>query len=295
MPSKPNVDNDYICENKCFHRLHLKKGEGMNRKRFNYEGKWALITGASSGIGKTFAYELAARRANVILSSRSEAILEEMGHDIRRRFGVKVEVIASDLATLEGARRLFRKVAEMNHTVQVLINNAGLGSYGRLQESAVNTPADQILLNALSPAVLAQLFLPTMVAAGDGAIINVATTAGFQPTPYMAVYGASKAFLLSLSEALWAENLKTGVRILALCPGPVDTRFFEAFGGNEPAAMARRDTTENTVRTALRALDRGRNYVISGSPFHFWLSQSGRFVPRSTLARASERILRPPS
>lgn len=144
----------------------------MNRKRFNYEGKWALITGASSGIGKTFGYELAARRANVILSSRSEAILEEMGHDIRRRFGVKVEVIPSDLATLEGARRLFRKVHEMNHTVQVLINNAGLGSYGRLQESAVNTPADQILLNALSPAVLAQLFLPIMVAAGDGAIIT---------------------------------------------------------------------------------------------------------------------------
>jgi FlaA1/EpsC-like NDP-sugar epimerase len=119
MPSKPNVDNDYICANKCFHRLHMKKGEGMNRKRFNYEGKWALITGASSGIGRTFAYELAARRANVILSSRSEAILEEMGRDIRRRFGVKVEVIPSDLATLEGAQRLFRNVNEMNHTVQV--------------------------------------------------------------------------------------------------------------------------------------------------------------------------------
>ncbi len=223
MPSKSNVDNDYICATKCFQRLHLKKREDMNRRRFNYEGKWALITGASSGIGKTFAYELAARRANVILSSRSEAVLEEMGHDIRRRFGVKVEVIPSDLATLEGARMLFRKVDEMNHTVQVLINNAGLGSYGRLQESAVNRPADQILVNTFSPAVLAQLFLPTMVAAGDGAIINVASTAGFQPTPYMAVYGASKAFLLSLSEALWAENLKTGVRswrfVLARIPG----------------------------------------------------------------------------
>lgn len=249
----------------------------------------------TSGIGKTFAYELAARRANVILSSRSEAILEELAGDIRRRCGVRVEVVPSDLATLEGAQRLFRKVEEMNRPVGVLINNAGLGSYGRLQQSAANGLADQILLNVLSPAILARLFLPAMVAAGDGAIINVASTAGFQPTPYMAVYGATKAFLLSLSEALWAENLPAGVRILALCPGPVDTRFFEAFEGNEPVAMARRDTAENTVRTALHALDGGRSYVISGNPINYWLSQSGRFVPRTTLARTSERILRPPS
>jgi short-subunit dehydrogenase len=109
----------------------------------------------------------------------------------------------------------------------------------------------------------------------------------------MAVYGASKAFILSFSEALWAENLNTRVRVLALCPGPVDTEFFEAFGGEEPAAMSRKDTTENTVNTALRALDRGRGHVISGSPFYFWLAQSGRFVSRSALAKTSEKILRP--
>jgi short-subunit dehydrogenase len=265
----------------------------MNHKHFNYEGKWALVTGASSGIGKTFAYELAARRANVILSSRSEAVLDEMARDIRERFKVESEVIPLDLAGLDAPERLFRKINEMNRTVQVLINNAGFGSYGRLQENPVERHASQILLNAFSPSILAQLFLPAMVAVGDGAIINVASIAAFQPTPYMAIYGASKAFVLSFSEALWAENLHTGVRVLALCPGPVDTGFFEAFGGDEPAAMGRRDTTENTVRTALRALDRGRSHVISGSSFYFWLSQSGRFVSRSTLARTSERILRP--
>ncbi len=265
----------------------------MNRRHFNYEGKWALVTGASSGIGKTFAYELAARRANVILSSRSEAVLEEMARDLRERFEVQSEVISLDLADLDAPERLFCKVNQMNQTVQVLINNAGFGSYGRLQENPVERHGRQILLNAFSPAILAQLFLPAMVAMGDGAIINVASIAAFQPTPYMAIYGASKAFMLSFSEALWAENLHTGVRILALCPGPVDTGFFEAFGGAEPAAMGRRDTTENTVRTALRALDRGRIHVISGSPFYFWLSQSGRFISRSTLARTSERILRP--
>ena len=265
----------------------------MNEKRFNYQGKWALVTGASSGIGKTFAYELAARRANVILTSRSEVVLDEMARDIRERFEVQSEVIPLDLADLDAPKRLFCKVNEMNHTVQVLINNAGFGSYGRLQENPVERHGSQILLNAFSPAILAQLFLPAMVAVGDGAIINVASIAAFQPTPYMAIYGASKAFVLSFSEALWAENLHTGVRILALCPGPVDTGFFEAFGGDAPAAMGRRDTAENTVRTALRALDRGRNYVISGNAWYFWLSQSGRFVSRSTLARTSERILRP--
>jgi short-subunit dehydrogenase len=265
----------------------------MNRKQFDYEGKWALITGASSGIGKTFAYELAARRANVILSSRSEAVLDGMARDIRERFEVESEVISLDLADLDAPETLFCKVNEMNRTVQVLINNAGFGTYGRLQENPVERHGSQILLNAFSPAILAQLFLPGMVAMGDGAIINVASIAAFQPTPYMAIYGASKAFVLSFSEALWAENLHTGVRILALCPGPVDTGFFEAFGGDEPAAMGRRDTTEHTVTIALRALDRGRSHVISGSPFSFWLSQSGRFVSRSTLARTSERILRP--
>jgi uncharacterized protein len=266
----------------------------MNHKRFNYEGKWALVTGASSGIGKAFAYELAARRTNLIVSSRSKTILEEMAGDLGARFGVQAEVVAADLAVSGAAEGLFGKVKDLNYNVQVLINNAGIGSYGRLQENPVERSGGQILLNAFSPAVLAQLFLPGMVAAGDGAIINVASTAGFQPTPYMAIYGASKAFLLSFSEALWAENLNTGVRILALCPGPVDTAFFEAFGGDEPAALGRRDTAENTVRTALNALDRQRSHVISGSPLFFWLTQSGRLVPRSTLVRTSERILRPP-
>jgi uncharacterized protein len=131
-----------------------------------------------------------------------------------------------------------------------------------------------------------------MVAARDGEIVNVASTAGFQPTPYMAVYGATKAFVLSFSEALWAENLHTGVRVLALCPGPVDTAFFKVLGSKEPASVGRRDTAENTVKTALSALDQGRSYVISGGPMNYWLSQSGRLVSRSTLARTSEKILR---
>lgn len=114
---------------------------------------------------------------------------------------------------------------------------------------------------------------PVTVAAGDGVIVNVASIARFQPTPYMAIYGASEALLLSFSEARWAENQETGVRVLAHCPGPVETEFFKAFGGQEPAAMSRRDTTENTVRTPLRVLDRRRSHLLLAS-------QSGRLVSR---------------
>ena len=121
----------------------------------------------------------------------------------------------------------FCKVDEMNHLARVLINNAGLGSYGRLQENSANGLADQILLNAPSPAILARLFLPAMVTAGDKAIINVASHGGVSSRHRTRRFrGATKAFLLSLSEALWAENLPTGVRILAPCPGPADSRFF---------------------------------------------------------------------
>jgi len=104
---------------------------------------------------------------------------------------------------------------------------------------------------------------------------------------------SKRRVLLSFSEALWAESLHTGVRILALCPGPVDTAFFKIVGSEQPAAAGRKDTAENTAKVALRALDQGRSYVISGSPMNYWLSQSGRLVSRSTLARTSEKILRP--
>jgi NAD(P)-dependent dehydrogenase (short-subunit alcohol dehydrogenase family) len=123
----------------------------MNHKRFNYEGKWALVTGASSGIGKAFAYELAGRRTNLILSSRSRTILGEMADDLGARFGVQAEVVAADLAVSDAAERLFRKVKNLNYNVQVLINNAGFGSYGRLQENPVERSGGQILSQRLFP------------------------------------------------------------------------------------------------------------------------------------------------
>ncbi len=233
------------------------------------------------------------RGANLILASRSKEALDGIARDIQAEFVVETEVVVIDLAAPGAAEGLFLEVESLNRKVRILINNAGFGSYGKLHENSLQRSGGQILLNVFSLALLAQLFLPEMVAAQDGAIVNVASTAGFQPTPYMAVYGATKAFVLSFSEALWAENLHTGVRVLALCPGPVDTGFFTVAFSKEPALVSRKDTAENTVKTALRALDQGRSYVISGNRMNYWLSQSGRLVSRSTLARTSERILRP--
>jgi short-subunit dehydrogenase len=139
------------------------------------------VTGASSGIGRAFAYELAARGANLIFASRSKETLNGIARDVRSKFKVETEVVAVDLAGADSPERLFSKVKALNRTVLVLINNAGFGTYGKLHENSLEANGRQILLNAFSPAILAQLFLPAMVAAGDGAIVNIASTAGFQP------------------------------------------------------------------------------------------------------------------
>ncbi|HEY5892524.1 MAG TPA: SDR family oxidoreductase [Chthoniobacterales bacterium] len=265
----------------------------MKTSRYSFQGKWALVTGASSGIGKAFAHELARRGTNVVLSARSQHALEELAQKLETQFKVATAAIALDLAEPKAPERLLSAVEERHIPVRVLINNAGFGTYGKLHENDLEQNGRQILLNVSSLALLTQLFLPAMVAKRDGVIINVASTAGFQPTPYMAVYGATKAFVLSFSEALWAENQETGVHILALCPGPVETSFFKVLGSEEPASTGRMESPENTVATAFRALDEGRSYVVTGGVRNYLLTQSNRFTPRAMVTRISEKMLRP--
>jgi short-subunit dehydrogenase len=130
-----------------------------------------------------------------------------------------------------------------------------------------------------------------MIKQKEGVIINVASTAAFQPLPYMSNYGASKAFVLSFSEALWAEYQGQGIRILAVCPGPVATEFFDAMG-NKLSALGKRDTAETVAKTALRAIDKNKIYVIPGSMRYYWLVQLSRLVPRQFVAKTSEKVMR---
>jgi short-subunit dehydrogenase len=254
---------------------------------FEYSGKTALVTGASSGIGRVFAERLAARKVGrLILVARREEVLREVGETLG---APQVEVIALDLAVPGAWRQVVETVGA--GSVDILVNNAGFATYGRLERQDPGTITEEIELNCLTLVGLARAFLPAMQSRRDGVIVNVGSTAGFQPLPYMSVYAATKAFVLSFSEALWAENRRSGVRVLALCPGATETAFFDRVGATE-ASVGTRQRPEEVVDVALRAVDRGRPVAISGLR-NAMLATASRFAPRRVVATGASMTMRP--
>ncbi len=235
---------------------------------FAYRGKTALVTGASAGIGAEFARALAARGSDVILVARSQERLRALADELARDFGVRAEVIAADLTRADAARDLYAEAEVRGLTVDLLINNAGFGTHGPFETLAPARDHAEVMLNVAAVVDLTHLFLPAMLKRGDGAVINVASTASFQPVPYMAVYGATKAFVLSFSEALWAECRGRGVRVLALCPGTTATEFFDVVGTQDAGRGDRRQAHPRAggghgaaragARPALRCRRRGQ-------------------------------------
>jgi hypothetical protein len=189
------------------------------------------------------------------------------------------------------ARQVYDDVQRQGVQVDMLINNAGFGTYGLFDETSGERQHAEVMVNVTAVVDLTYLFLQPMLQRGDGAIINVASTAGFQPLPRMAVYGATKAFVLSFSEALWAEGRRRGVRVMALCPGPVETPFFDAVGSEEPAVGVMR-TPEEVVNTALWGIERNKSHVIPGWQT-FLLAQSSRVMPRSWVVLVAEQMFTP--
>jgi short-subunit dehydrogenase len=249
-----------------------------------------LITGASSGIGEVFARRLAALGRNVLLVARSEDKLATLCNELGRSNSVRAQYVAMDLSQPESPARLFEEAEKRGLTVDMLINNAGFGSFGDFAKSDLDRELNMIDLNIKALVELTYRFLPPMRERQQGAIINVASTAGFQAVPFMATYAATKAFVLSFSEALWEENRPHGVKVMALCPGVTDTNFFEAARGQKPPARVAQ-TPEDVVDTALRALARGKSHVISG-----WtnraMMEAERLAPRSLVTRMAGRMMR---
>jgi|GEM_PF-195452 len=188
--------------------------------------KTALITGASTGIGATFAEVLAKRGYALILVARSRDKLDALAARLSAETGCKAVVIATDLVLPNSGAALAQKVASLQLNVDLLVNNAGFGSAGAFARQSPERDAQMIALNCATVVDLAHAFLPAMLERGSGGILNVASVGAFQPLPYMTIYGATKAFVLSFTEGLWAEMRGTGVKVSALCPGPVDTPFF---------------------------------------------------------------------
>jgi short-subunit dehydrogenase/uncharacterized protein YndB with AHSA1/START domain len=205
---------------------------------------------------------------------------------------VTVETIPTDLSTGSGVSALLDRVGD--RPIEVLVNNAGFGSYGAFAEADATREAEEVAVDVSAVMSLARAFLPGMLARRSGGILNVASTIAFQPAPYQAVYGASKAFVLSFSQALWAEARASGVAVTALCPGPTRTGFVDALGAEvgHTVIYRRLADPEPVIEAGLRALDRGRAVVIPGLRIKM-VAQSGRFLPREWLTRITARWLRP--
>lgn len=224
------------------------------------DSTWAVVTGASSGLGVAFAHRLASEGANIVLAARSEDRLEQVAADLRSRHGVRTRVSPVDLSSPDGRAGFVEEVSRT--PVSHLINNAGFGTLGEFADIDPARVTQELELDVVALTELSRAVVPGMASRGRGAIVNVASTAAFQPIPGMAVYAAAKAYVLRFSCALWDELHATGVRAIAVCPGPTQTAFFANAGNAE--AMGRRRTPEQVVDTAWIGLKRHRPYTVDG-------------------------------
>lgn len=249
-----------------------------------------LITGASSGIGEAFARRLAGLGRNVLLVARSEDKLVTLCNELGRTNRIRAQYVALDLSQPDSPRLLFDEAEKRGLVVDTLINNAGFGSMGELTKLDLARELNMLDLNIKALMELTYRFLVPMRARKQGAIINVASTAAFQPVPYMATYAATKAFVLSFSEALWEENRAHGVHVMALCPGVTETNFFEAAHGHRPPARSAQ-TADEVVDTALRGLGRSKGHIVSGWT-NLLMVEVERFVPRALVVRIAGSMMR---
>lgn len=256
---------------------------------------YTLITGASSGIGAAFARKLAARQANLILTARSEEKLMALAQELRDRFQVDAQVIVKDLTAPSAIVDLWQQIETQGWEIDQLINNAGFGDVGEFARSDLQRQLTMVQLNIAAVVELTHRCLPAMQRRRSGSIINLSSIAAFQPMAYWSVYAASKAFVLNFSEALWAENQDTGVKILALCPGPTETQFFKEAGLNEsgtPSSGLQMTPPEEVVEEALNALAQGQSSVVTGGLPNQLIANVPRFLPRDAIAKLVEKQFR---
>jgi short-subunit dehydrogenase len=223
---------------------------------FAYGGHTVLLTGASSGIGRSFAHALAVRGADLVLVARRADRLETLADNLRTRYGTTAHTVPFDLSIPSVATDLRDELVRRGIPVTALINNAGFGTFGAFADDDPDHLAKLIAVDVSAPVQLTSAFLPQFLAAGKGFVINVASMAAYTPTPRMAVYGAAKAFVLNFTEALWAEARGSGVTVFVASPGATSTEFNKVIGTDDATAGARMRTPEDVVATTLAHLDR---------------------------------------
>lgn len=252
----------------------------------------ALITGASSGIGAALAQVFAADGADVILSARSEDKLRALADEMREKYRVKARVIAADLSLPGEAKKIYDRVAKDGWQVDYLVNNAGFGVYGVFAETDGMAEANMLQVNIVALTQLTKLFLPDMIARGGGKILNVASTAAFQPGPMMAAYFATKAYVLSFSEAIARELKGTGVSVTALCPGATATGFQRAAGATGSRIFDWRalPTGAEVADYGYKALQRQKRVVVHGT-INKMLVYGTRLLPRRVVVAITKALI----
>lgn len=244
------------------------------------KNKTVLITGASSGIGEAFAYELAKQGANLIITARSKDKLQELANKIRKDYNAEVTVLTGDLLLKETPQKLYDQIKQAGLSVDLLINNAGFGKWVNFLDESIEDYDKMLEININALVKLCHLVLPDMLKKGDCGIINVASTGALQPCPYVATYCASKSFVLNFSEALHGEYSKRGVTITALCPGNTTTGFQLVAKADTKGMTA--DTPETVAKQGIASLLKNKSFKIVGT-MNYLQSFLPRLLPRKMM------------
>jgi short-subunit dehydrogenase len=256
-----------------------------------WSGKWALITGASAGIGFEFARLLAAGGTNLVLTARRANRLQKLAAELSAQHRVQVEVLSADLLRAEAPVEVFRFTAAKNIDVELLINNAGFGAFGYAHEIPIGRMLEMIQVNCSAVVHLTRLYLPAMVARKHGDVLILASLASFQAVPFNTVYAATKAFDLSFAEGVAEEVSEFGVRVCALCPGTTATEF-QQVAQQPDRRFKSTETAEKVARVGLEAMAAGKSYVISGA-INRLVKEGQRFAPRRFATRTAAKMMRP--
>ena len=255
-----------------------------------WRGKWALVTGASAGIGVALAEELAAGGTHLVLTARRKDRLEGLAKALMAKYNVKTEVFVADLTEPSAPEKIFAFTKEKGIEIDLLINNAGFGQYGEVPAVETKRLLDMVHVNCSAVVHLTRLYLPQMVARRRGDVLILASTASFQAVPYISTYAATKAFDLLFAEGLAEEMKPYGIRVCALCPGSTESEFHVVSGQEKFKKNA--ETAEKVARTGLKALAAGKSYVISGLG-NYLGAHGERLVPRRFVTKVAAGMFKP--
>lgn len=257
----------------------------------HWRGRWALVTGASAGIGRALAEQLAAGGANLVLTARRAERLEHIAANLSSQHKIRTAICVADLAWPQTPQELYEFCRHEGVAVDILINNAGFGAYGEFRSQDPARLLEMVQVNCSAVVALTRLFLPAMVERRKGDVLIVASTAGFQAVPYITTYAATKGFDLLFAEGLAEEVRPYGVRVCCLCPGSTQTEFHDVAGQPEHT-KGHQETAEKVARLGLEALAAGKSYVISGLG-NYLGAHGQRLAPRRFVTRVAAKMFRP--